>query len=130
VSKSRGLLLLAALAAALVAVPGETACVARPIHVFGGYAYDPTMDCLDPACTIDVIAGVDPGPCAAVRCWQSPGGSLYVTSTACDAPPDYLDQTNNGSSLCVKALAAYGRVGHDMCTAPPAGTGGSGGGCY
>jgi hypothetical protein len=96
--------------------------------VFGGYAYDPTRDCFDPPGAIDVVAGADPGLCPMLRCWKAPDGSIYVTSEACDAPSDYLDETENTSSPCVKALAAYGRAGHSLCSTPVDGGGGEGGG--
>src|SRR5262249_21108388 len=78
-----------------------TACSARLDHVFGAYVYDPVQDCLQAPATVDVIAGADPGMCPQLRCWQGPDGSIYVTSTACDAPPDYQDHTNDSSGPCV-----------------------------
>jgi hypothetical protein len=86
-------------------------------HPFGGYAYDPVNDCLETSGVIDVVAGPDPGQCPMLRCWQSPCGTIYVTDEACDAPPDYQDLTHATAGLCVKALAAYGRMGHGMCPA-------------
>ena len=113
-------------AAALALVLAAAACSGRVDHLFGGYAYDATNDCLYTSGAIDVIAGADPGTCAMLRCWVAPDGSTYVTDAACDAPLDYQDQTKSGSGPCVKALAAYARTGHDLCAAPP--DGGTGGG--
>jgi len=93
-------------------------CHDRLAHFFGGYAYDATQDCLDPPGVVDVVAGPDPGQCPAVRCWQGPDGSIYVTSEACDAPPDYEEHTGDMSGPCVKALAAYADAGHDICPTP------------
>jgi hypothetical protein len=122
---------LLAMAGGVLALLAESACESRPIHVFGGYAFDPTHDCLDPACAVDVVAGADPGPCPTIRCWLSSGGIAYVTTTACDAPPDYVDETHNPSStLCVKALAEYTDAGPTICPASDIGGGGAGGGCY
>ena len=102
-------------------------CDGRVAHVFGGYAYDPTQDCLDLSGAIDVIDGpASPTPCNTLRCWVSSEGEAYVTNQACDAPPDYQDQTQSSSGPCVKALVAYGRDGHGLCPAPT--DGGAGGG--
>jgi hypothetical protein len=123
-----------AVAGALLVVLAANACETRPLHVFGGYAYDATHACLDPACAVDVVAGAPTAPCPTVRCWLSPEGIVYITSTACDAPPDYVDETNNpASTLCVKALAAYNQPdgGPTFCPASDiGGGGGAGGGCY
>jgi hypothetical protein len=122
---------LIALAGALLVVLVANACESRPIHVFGGYAFDPVNDCLDPACAVDVVAGLDTGPCPIVRCWLSSTGIAYITSTACDAPPDYTDDTRNpASAICVKALAAYRGTNHTICPSSDIGGGGAGGGCY
>ena len=121
------------LAGALLVVLAANACESRPIHIFGGYAYDATHGCLDPACTVDVVAGAAPAACPTVRCWLSTGGIVYITTAACDAPPDYLDETANpASTLCVKALAAYNQpdAGPALCPASDLGGGGAGGGCY
>lgn len=99
-------------AAVLLAWAG---CEGRLDHVFGGYPYDATQDCLDAPAAIDVVAGADPGMCPRLRCWLAPDGSYYVTDQACDAPPDYQDQTDDASSPCVKALAAYHRTGMGLC---------------
>ncbi len=97
----------AGVAALLVALVAAHACSNNVDHVFGGYAYDPVNDCLYTSGAVDVVAGPDPGPCSMLRCWMSPGGLVYVTDEACDAPPDYQDETKDGSGPCVKALAAY-----------------------
>jgi hypothetical protein len=100
------------------------ACQGRLDHTFGGYFYDSTQDCLDFPSVIDVVAGADPGTCPLLRCWLAPDGSIYVTNAACDAPPDYQDQTKDGSSPCVKALAAYARPGMGICPGQPDGSAG------
>jgi hypothetical protein len=117
---------LAPLAAAYGLVLAHAGCQARVAHVFGGYAYNEGQTCLYASGAIDVIAGADPGTCAMVLCWHAPDGSIYVTDQACDAPPDYQDQTNDTSSLCVKALAIYNSPGHGVCPTPDGGAGGSG----
>jgi hypothetical protein len=98
-------------------------CTGRLDHAFGGYAYDPTLSCLEASGAIDVIAGADPGQCAMLRCWLAPDGSIYVTDAACDAPPDYVDETDNDFPACVKALALYNGPGHTLCPMPDGGGG-------
>ncbi len=108
----RGLVALGLVALGALSAGG---CSGRVAHAFGGYAYDTVNDCLSTSGAIDVIAGADPGTYPLVRCWQAPDGSTYVTDQACDAPPDYQDDTNAASGPCVKALAAYARPGHGLC---------------
>jgi hypothetical protein len=103
-----------------VALLSAAACKSSLEHAFGGYAYDSTNDCLQTSGVLDVVAGSDPGPCPMVRCWQAPCGTVVVTSTACDAPPDYQDLTDASTGPCVKALAAYAAfadAGTGMCPA-------------
>ncbi len=101
-------------------------CTDQVVHVFGGYAYDPAQDCLEAPGALDVLEGPAPAPCPTVRCWLAPDGTAVVTDEACDAPPDYEDETSASSGLCPKALAAYGRAGHGQCPASPdGGTGGA-----
>ncbi len=101
-------------------VLGAVHCEGRLAHAFGGFGYNATADCLYPSGAVDVIAGA-PRMCPMLHCWLAPDGSIYVTDEACDAPPDYLDETQSTSGPCVKALAAYGGTGHDLC--PDAGYG-------
>jgi hypothetical protein len=105
-----------ALCAALFAV----GCTDDITHVFGAYRYEEGPDCLEAAAAIDVIEGKDPGTCPSIRCWMTPADDVYVTSTACDAPPDYADHTSDPpASGCGRALAAFARAGHSPCPIPP-----------
>jgi hypothetical protein len=124
--RRRGLLALGAAATAALAV--AAACSDRIDHVFGGYAYNSAGNCLYTSGAVDVIAGPDPGTCPMVRCWVSPSGLVYVTDQACDAPPDYQDDTSADAGPCVNALADYygdagdaGDAGPGLCPAPPDG---------
>lgn len=95
------------------------ACQARAAHLLEAYAYEPAQDCLDAPGLVDVVDGPPPAtPCPILRCWLGPAGIAFVTDQACDAPPDYQDQTRTGSGPCVKALAAYGKSGHQLCPGP------------
>jgi hypothetical protein len=97
-------------AALLVAALGLAACSQQRSHPFGAQRYDEDKDCLGDGSVIDVIEGEDPGTCDRLRCWISPADEVYVTTTACDAPPDYEDHTGDPEgSLCAKALAAHER---------------------
>jgi hypothetical protein len=87
-------------------------CQGRVAHVFGGYAWeaDGGVDggCFEASGAIDVIDGPpETDLCKKVRCWIAPNGAVYVTDTACDAPADYHEGTDDPSGPCVKALAAY-----------------------
>ncbi len=108
-------------AGAALAAGIAISCQGYLAHPFGGYAYDSVDDCLLASGVVDVISGADPGQCPMLRCWLAPCGAVYVTDEACDAPPDYQDLTHAASGPCVKALAAYGRAGHDMCAPLPDG---------
>jgi hypothetical protein len=102
----------------LLSALSAVGCQDRLVHVFGGYAYDPAQDCLVLTDAVDVVAGPAPAaPCPVVRCWLGPDGVAYVTDTACDAPPDYQDETKISTGACVKALAAYQKKGHQLCPA-------------
>jgi hypothetical protein len=119
-----GILALAAVATAALAA--AAACSDRIDHAFGGYAYDPAKDCLYTSGAVDVIAGPDPGMCPGVHCWVSPASLVYVTDEACDAPPDYQDETSADAGPCVNALADYyGDGGPSLCPASPDGAPGA-----
>ena len=84
------------------------ACSPQRSHLFGAQRYDAEHDCLEKGAAVDVIEGADPGTCDALRCWVSPSDEVYVTTTACDAPPGYADHTGDAAdSPCAKALAAH-----------------------
>jgi hypothetical protein len=55
-------------------------------------------------------------------------GGVFVTSTACGAPPDYVDHTKDPpESDCGRAIAAFQRLGTATCPLPDAGSGGEAG---
>jgi hypothetical protein len=110
----------ATVALGALAALAHASCQGYLTHPFGGYAFDSIDDCLATSGVIDVVAGADPGQCAMLRCWVAPCGGAYVTDEACDAPPDYQDETHATSGPCVKALAAYARANHGQCTVTPA----------
>lgn len=117
--------------AVLLAIAGCLAgCDAGLAHVFGGYGYeaDGGVDggpCLTIAGAVDVVEGPAPAEaCKEVRCWEAPSGAVYVTDTACDAPPDYEDHTGDDAGPCVKALEAYAADG-GPARCPAAADGGS-----
>ena len=97
-----------------------SACSGGVVHLFGAYRYDPVQDCLEPSAAVDVIDGEDPGRCLDTRCWTSPAREVYVTTTACDAPPDYREGTRDApGSRCALALAAKARDGGAPCPEAP-----------
>src|SRR5580704_7939284 len=107
--------------APIVAIAAASArCTNLEVYPFGGYAYDPTNDCLQAPGALDVIEGTMPAPCPVLRCWVDPDGTAVVTNEACVAPPDYKNETTATTGLCPKALAAYARASHGQC---PAGLG-------
>lgn len=86
------------------------------VHVFGAHRYDTEGDCLEGAAAVEVLEGADPGPCEQVRCWVSPEGEIYVTSTACDGPPGYEERSQpSEGEPCDLALAAYERGAEGRC---------------
>ena len=95
---------------------GVVGCTALLVHNFGAQRYDEDRDCLEGAAVVDVLEGEDGGMCDATRCWVSPGGEVYVTTTACDAPLDYREGTADpADSGCGRALAAYASDGRSPC---------------
>ncbi len=105
---------------ALLAGLGAAGCDDGLVHLFGAHRWDPDRGCLESAAAVDVIDGADPGQCAELRCWQSPAAETYVTTTACDAPPDYREGTHDpADSPCGLALAAYAGADHGICPASP-----------
>ena len=96
--------------AAFVALPAGLslgACEDRPVHAFVAARFDPEAACLEEPGAVDVVAGADPGPCAVARCWVTPSGEVFVSTTACDAPPDVIDRTGDpAGSPCAEALDA------------------------
>lgn len=106
----RAICVLAALGFALAG------CEDHLAHAFGAYTYDVTGDCLDDAGAVDVVDGPDPGVCAEDRCWYSPRGDIYVTTSACNAPADYVEHTGDPEgSPCALAFAALARGEHGLC---------------
>lgn len=87
---------------------GLLACeAARQPYAWSAQRYDPDRACLEASGVVDVLSGPDPGPCDAARCWTSPSGEIYVTTTACEAPPDFTEGTEDPEgSPCAAALAA------------------------
>ena len=110
--------------AAVLALAILASCSNREVHVFSAWQFDIDRDCLEPPAVVDVLDGPDNGPCKQIRCWESADHKTYVTDTACDAPPDFKDETKDPTSPCVEALKVYGRDQHGVC---PTGAGGGGG---
>jgi hypothetical protein len=77
------------------------------VHAFIAARFDPDRACLEKPAAIDVVAGPDPGSCPETRCWETPSGEVFVSTTACDAPPDFIDKTADlAGSRCGEALDA------------------------
>jgi hypothetical protein len=93
--------------AALFSLLSLAACGDRTVHAFIASRYDPDRACLEAPAAVDVVAGADPGSCPVTRCWETPSGEVFVSTTACDAPPDFIDKTAGpAGSPCEKALDA------------------------
>jgi len=83
------------------------ACENNLVHAFIAARFDPDAACLEAPAAVDVVAGPDPGSCPVTRCWETPSGEVFVSTTACDAPPDFLDRTADpAGSRCGEALDA------------------------
>ena len=101
-------------AALLALITGAVvSCDDGLVHTFFALPYNATLGCLRSAAAVDVIDGPDPGSCAEVHCWVKPGGEIFVSDRACDAP---LDFTKSASGLCKLALDAYKK--RVMCANP------------
>jgi hypothetical protein len=109
-----------ALLSMIVASAASGACGSGQVHVFGAFPYDAANDCLEPAQTLDVIDGPDPGMCPVVRCWLDPTGAAFVTDEACDAP---INLAESVSGNCAPALEAFKK--RVMCPIGDAGADGS-----
>jgi hypothetical protein len=116
------------LALAFAALTGALAlglaCTDRLAHGWAAWQYDIQHDCLLTPAVVDVLSGPEKGTCQQVRCWESPGHEIYITNTACDAPPDYTNETNEKSGACHAALEIFGRASHGQCVVPDGGAGG------
>jgi hypothetical protein len=111
--------------ASFALIVAGAACHDTQVHPFSAWAYDPMKDCLDAPAVVDVLSGPDDGPCTQLRCWESAGGNIYITDTACSAPADYKDETHQKAGACAEAIKVFGRAMHGQC--PPGGGGGGGG---
>ena len=76
-------------------------------YPFAARRFDPDQQCIGPSEVVDILNGPDPGSCDAARCWRSPSGEIYVTTLACEAPPDFIEGTEDpAGSPCAEALTA------------------------
>jgi hypothetical protein len=96
------------LVASAAALGGANAgCHDLVVHTFVGQQYDPSGQCLLPKSVIDVIEGEAHGTCEGVRCYAADDGTVYV-SAACEAPPGYVDETDDRyDRQCRLALELY-----------------------
>ncbi len=98
-----------ALAGAKLSVLG---CDDTGSYIFSGEQYDPTLQCLEPVSSIDIIAGNPPGSCAPVCILSLPqdGGQIAYVSTMCGPYPNYPFETDaGGDPLCLAAMDAFNR---------------------
>jgi hypothetical protein len=81
-------------------------------YIYSGEQYDPTLQCLEPVSSIDVIAGDGAGACGPVCILSLPedGGQIAYVSTMCPPYPLYPFETDASTDpLCVAALEAFDR---------------------
>jgi hypothetical protein len=81
-------------------------------YIYSGEQYDPTLQCLEPVSSIDVIAGNGAGACGPVCILSLPedGGQIAYVSTMCPPYPLYPFETDASTDpLCVAALEAFAR---------------------
>ncbi len=79
------------------------ACDAGLVHPFAAFPYNVALNCLEDVGVVDVIDGPDPGVCSGARCWVTPGGNIFVSDQACDAPLDYMQSTSGPCKLALEA---------------------------
>ncbi len=105
--------------AALLVPATIAACSDNRSHVYTGRLFEPARNCLDPATSIDVVDGTDPGSSCVKKCIAtlapSDGGprQIYVSSV-CPPYPTFSDTTGTAVG-CDQALAASDRS--DVCLA-------------
>ncbi len=86
----------------------QTGCKDLHVYAFEGQKYDDVQQCLGPETSIDIIQGTPAGTCQGVRCFEAEDGTTYI-STACTAPPHYVDVTSDRyDRKCKLAMQAYG----------------------
>jgi hypothetical protein len=92
---------------------GTLGCNDSGSHIYAGAAYDPTLGCLDPLTSVDVVTGPEPmTPCGPVCIVAPPedGGQAVYVSTMCAPYPGYPNVVEPATNpLCVPALAAFHR---------------------
>ena len=106
----------AAAAGALACIMHTSACKDDGTHVYVGRFYLEGRGCLGTTSALDVIAGDEPGDCAAVCLIQrraEAARSVFV-STMCPPYPPALEFDVSGTdTVCAPALAALAR--NDTC---------------
>jgi hypothetical protein len=110
--RGTGRALLVVTVAALAAKLSAFGCADNGSYIFSGEQYNPTLQCLEPVASIDIVAGTQPGSCAPVCILTVPqdGGQVAYVSTMCGPYPVYPFETDAGADpLCVAALAAFQR---------------------
>jgi hypothetical protein len=109
----KGGALLFVAAATLAATLSLTGCDDADSHIYTGEPYDPTLACLAPLQSVDVVAGPEPmTPCSPICILSGPqdGGIVAYVSTMCGPYPNYPNQSNEQSDpLCLAALNAFTR---------------------
>jgi hypothetical protein len=109
--KARGLWLVGiAFIATRLSIAG---CDDAGSHIYTGAQYDPTLGCLDPLTSVDIVTGPEPlNPCKPVCILSLPqdGGELAYVSTMCAPYPLYPYELDASTDpLCVAALEAFAR---------------------
>jgi len=92
-----------------------SACTDDGTHAFVGRLYVEARDCLGTSSSLDVVAGGDPGTCAAVCLIQprAEGGRAVYVSTECAPYPAPDWNVASADPACARALAALTR--NDTC---------------
>jgi hypothetical protein len=90
-----------------------TGCDDTGSYIYSGEQYDPTLQCLEPVSSIDIIGGNEPlTPCAPVCILSLPqdASAIAYVSTMCGPYPFFPYELDAGSDpLCIAALEAFRR---------------------
>jgi hypothetical protein len=91
-----------------------TGCDTADSHIYTGAQYDPTLGCLEPLTSVDIVTGPEPLNVCAPICiiaYPADAGTVAYVSTMCAPYPQYPNELDAAADpqLCAAALEAFKR---------------------